>query len=91
MFYARTGIKKRPFGFSGGAAFMLVFQCLSAQLPFSEDHEDKHHHSVNQCIVHGLEVPYDLVRCKEIVFRRLSLPEYIATFLLHTQSGSFRV
>ncbi len=47
---------------------MLVFQCLSAQLPFSEDHEDKHHHSVNQCIVHGLEVPYDLVQCKEIVF-----------------------
>lgn len=65
----KSGIKKRPFGFSGGAAFMLVFQCLSAQLPFSKDHEDKHHHSVHQCIVHSLEVPYDLVRCKEIVFR----------------------
>lgn len=46
---------------------MLVFQCLSAQLPFSEDHEDKHHHNSVQNIVHSPEVPYDCGACKEIV------------------------
>lgn len=46
---------------------MLVFQCLSAQLPFSEDHEDKHHHKIIQNIAHSLAVSYDLMQRKEIV------------------------
>ena len=52
---------------------MLVFQCLSAQLPFFEDYEDKHHHNIIQNIAHSLAVSYDLMQRKEICFERLFL------------------